>query len=49
MVDGPFAMVGGLIAGAFYLGYRLDKKRYAEIREELAKQESRNTAKLAIR
>ena len=43
MVDGPLAMVGGLIAGAFYLGYRLDKKRYDEIREELAKKDSTKT------
>ncbi len=46
MVDGPFAMVGGLIAGAFYLGYRLDKKRYAEIREELAQKDSTNATEI---
>ena len=39
-------MVGGLIAGAFYLGYRLDKKRYAEIREELAQKDSTNVAEI---
>ena len=35
LVDGPFAMVGGVIAGVVYLGYRIDKAAHAEIRERL--------------
>ncbi len=35
VVDGPFAMIGGVIAGIVYLGYRIDKTAHAEIREQL--------------
>ena len=35
IVDGPFAMVGGVIAGIVYLGYRIDKAAHAEIQERL--------------
>jgi Na+/melibiose symporter-like transporter len=35
IVDGPFAMVGGVIAGLIYLGYRIDKAAHAEIQERL--------------
>lgn len=35
IVDGPFAMVGGVIAGLVYLGYRIDKASHAEIQERL--------------
>ena len=35
IVDGPFAMVGGVIAGIVYLGYRIDKVAHAEIQERL--------------
>ena len=35
VVDGPFAMVGGVIAGMVYLGYRIDKAVHAEIQERL--------------
>lgn len=35
VVDGPFAMIGGVIAGIVYLGYRIDKTAHADIREQL--------------
>jgi Na+/melibiose symporter-like transporter len=35
IVDGPFAMVGGVIAGIVYLGYRIDKVAHAEIQKRL--------------
>ena len=35
IVDGPFAMFWGIVAAFVYLGYKIDKKRYAEIRAEL--------------
>jgi GPH family glycoside/pentoside/hexuronide:cation symporter len=35
IVDGPFAMVWGLIAAVFYAGYRIDKKYHAKIRAAL--------------
>jgi Na+/melibiose symporter-like transporter len=35
VVDGPFAMVGGVIAGMVYLGYRIDKAAHAEIQVRL--------------
>ena len=37
IVDGPFAMVGGVIAGLVYLGYRIDKAAHAEIQARLKK------------
>lgn len=37
VVDGPFAMVWGLISAALYAGYRIDKKYHAKIQETLAK------------
>ena len=35
VVDGPLAMIGGVIAGFVYLGYRLDKSTHREIRRSL--------------
>ena len=35
IVDGPFAMIWGIVAAFVYLGYKIDKKRYREIREQL--------------
>ena len=35
IVEGPFAMIWGVLAGFAYLGYRLDKQRYQAIRREL--------------
>ena len=35
IVDGPFAMIGGVVAGIVYLGYRINKTAHAEIREQL--------------
>lgn len=35
IVDGPFAMFWGIVAAFVYLGYKIDKKRYAEIRAAL--------------
>ena len=43
IIDGPFAMIWGLIAAALYGGYKLDQKRHAEIGQKLAaSRESRN-------
>ena len=36
IVDGPFAMIGGIIAGVVYLGYRIDKSVHEQTREALA-------------
>ena len=36
VVDGPFAMIWGLVAAAFYAGYRIDKKYHADIQRKLA-------------
>ena len=35
IVDGPFAMFWGIVAAFVYLGYKIDKKRYREIRKQL--------------
>ena len=35
IVDGPLAMIGGIIAGVLYLGYRLDRSAHHQIRESL--------------
>ena len=35
IVDGPFAMFFGIVAAFVYLGYKIDKKRYREIRMKL--------------
>ena len=36
IIDGPFAMVWGLIAAVIYSGYRIDKKYHGELQKELA-------------
>ena len=36
LVDGPIAVVPGVIAVFFYLQYNLTRKRHSEIQEELA-------------
>ena len=36
IIDGPFAMVWGLIAAVFYAGYRITKTYHAEIQRKLA-------------
>ncbi|MEL7185148.1 MAG: MFS transporter [Pseudomonadota bacterium] len=35
VIDGPFAMFWGIVAAFVYAGYKIDKKRHAEIRAEL--------------
>ena len=35
VIDGPFAMLWGILAAFIYFGHKIDKKRYAEIRAEL--------------
>ena len=35
VVDGPFAMIWGLIAAVFYAGYRIDKKSYERVQDQL--------------
>jgi hypothetical protein len=36
IVDGPFAMIGGIIAGFVYLGYRIDKSTLSGIQTKLS-------------
>ena len=36
IVDGPFAMIGGIIAGFVYLGYRIDKSTLRSIQTKLS-------------
>ena len=35
IIDGPFAMIWGLIAACIYAGYRIDKAYHAKVRAEL--------------
>ena len=37
LLDGPFAMIWGLIAAVFYSGYKINNKYHAEIRQKLNK------------
>ena len=41
LLDGPFAMVWGLIAAAIYAGYKLDERKHSQIRAQLAERNSR--------
>ncbi len=43
VIEGPFAMVWGLIAAIFYAGYRIDKSSYERVQEQLKEQRSRTT------
>ena len=36
IVDGPFAMIGGIIAAFVYLGYRIDKSALSSIQTKLS-------------
>ena len=40
IIDGPFAMVWGLIAAVIYSGYRIDKKYHTEVQRDLAARKS---------
>jgi len=42
VVDGPFAMVWGLIAAFFYAGYRIDKSSYERVQSQLKIQRAEN-------
>ena len=35
LVDSPITIIPGLLAAAFYAGYRIDRRRHAEIRQKL--------------
>ena len=35
IIDGPFAMIWGLIAAVLYAGYRIDRRAHEKIREQL--------------
>jgi len=35
IIDGPFAMIWGLIAAVIYAGYRIDKAYHAGVQSEL--------------
>jgi Na+/melibiose symporter-like transporter len=45
LLDGPFAMVWGLIAAAIYAGYQLDERRHSQIRAQLAERKVINPHK----
>jgi len=42
VIDGPFAMVWGLIAAFFYAGYRINKTSYEKVQQQLRVQRSEN-------
>jgi GPH family glycoside/pentoside/hexuronide:cation symporter len=39
IIDGPFAMLWGIVGAFVYLGYRIDRQRYEEIRTQLDQRE----------
>ena len=41
VVEGPFAIVWGLIAALFYAGYRVDRASYERVQEQLREQRSK--------
>ncbi len=41
LIDGPFAMIWGLIAAAIYAGYKLDERKHSQIRAQLEERNSR--------
>jgi Na+/melibiose symporter-like transporter len=41
VVEGPFAMVWGLIAALFYAGYRIDRDSYERVQAQLKEQRSK--------
>ena len=41
IVDGPFAMIGGIIAGFVYLGYRIDRSTLSSIQTTLSERSSK--------
>lgn len=43
IVDGPLAMIGGIIAGVVYLGYRIDKTALDSIQQRLDERQHRET------
>ena len=42
IVDGPFAMIFGLIAAVLYAGYRIDKNYHAKIQIQLAERKAKS-------
>jgi len=45
IIDGPFAMIWGLIAAAFYAGYRIDRNRHTQVQRQLSDQRAQRTSK----
>ena len=43
IVDGPLAMIGGIIAGVVYLGYRIDKTALGSIQQRLDERQRRRS------
>ena len=41
VIEGPFAMIWGLIAAIFYAGYRIDKGSYERVQKQLKQQRSK--------
>ena len=43
IVDGPLAMIGGIIAGGVYFGYRIDKTPPSSIQQRLDERQQRRS------
>jgi Na+/melibiose symporter-like transporter len=43
LLDGPFAMIWGLIAAFFYSGYKITKKYHKDIRDKLEQKKLYNS------
>jgi Na+/melibiose symporter-like transporter len=46
IIDGPFAMVWGLIAAAIYAGYKLDERKHSQIRAQLSARKTNNESRV---
>ncbi|HJN53147.1 MAG: MFS transporter [Pseudomonadales bacterium] len=44
VIDGPFAMVWGLVAACFYAGYRINRKYHEDIQRQLAERAAASQA-----
>jgi Na+/melibiose symporter-like transporter len=48
VIDGPFAMVWGLVAAVIYAGYKVDSHRHADIQRQLVEARRVFTADVII-
>ena len=47
LIDGPFAMVWGLMAAVLYAGYRIDKNHHADVQAKLKEKREAKAGKPA--